>query len=350
MKNHFRFSVSHAGWSRHFHVHHLLMKLVGLTFIAAIFVMVASNLTLSGERQRMSEINAEKTELENKLQSLADTTQALEDAIDVQVEDVATVNRELANLERKSGLEADNRRLTISERIRLLRKVHTDRENEYAEIGDKVDRIEEIIGLAGEKEAADLGERVEMVELGVQQERLLHDYLPSGYPLGEHKITSGFGFRTHPKSGTRRFHNGIDLRAKTSTPVYATADGVVKESVYSDSTGQRIVVQHNLGFETSYFHLAKRQVKKGDIVEKGQKIGLSGNTGRSAAPHLHYEVRYLGKALNPRPFLDWEVGSKEIFAKIKGVQWKAMASLVKRQIGEPVMQLSRLESKYRREN
>lgn len=117
------------------------------------------------------------------------------------------------------------------------------------------------------------------------------------------RIGSGFGYRTDPFYRTQRFHAGIDFTAPRGVDVYATADGtvtLVKTEIWG--YGQHIIISHGNGFETLYGHLSKFRVKTGQKVKRGQLIGLIGSTGKSTAPHLHYEVHKNGQALNPAFF------------------------------------------------
>jgi murein DD-endopeptidase MepM/ murein hydrolase activator NlpD len=127
--------------------------------------------------------------------------------------------------------------------------------------------------------------------------------VPSRMPLEGAALTSGFGMRTHPVLGGRRQHHGIDLAAPTGTPVYATADGVVGRADFYSSYGLFIAINHGASMETRYAHLSRLAVTAGDTVKKGDLIGYVGSTGRSTGPHLHYEVRVDGLAVNPIPYM-----------------------------------------------
>lgn len=127
--------------------------------------------------------------------------------------------------------------------------------------------------------------------------------LPLGSPvLGE--VNSGFGRRLSPFSGTRQMHSGVDLDVESSTGVTATAEGTVTEVGYRSSYGKTILIDHGNGFETLFAHLSDIQVNVGDRVCRGQQIGLSGATGMTTGPHLHYEIRFHGEAQNPEPMID----------------------------------------------
>jgi len=126
--------------------------------------------------------------------------------------------------------------------------------------------------------------------------------MPLGRPI-DTKISSGFGRRIDPLNKKMAFHSGIDFRGKIGDKVKATGDGVVKKTAYNKGLGYYIILAHGNGYETVFAHLSKRLVKKGEKVTRGQVIGLVGNTGRSTGSHLHYEVRYHGKAINPMKYL-----------------------------------------------
>lgn len=127
--------------------------------------------------------------------------------------------------------------------------------------------------------------------------------VPSRMPLEGAALTSSFGMRNHPVLGGRRQHTGIDLAAPTGTPVYATADGVVSRADWFSSYGLYISVEHGASMQTRYAHLSRLAVASGDSVKKGDLIGYVGSTGRSTGPHLHYEVRVEGLAVNPIPYM-----------------------------------------------
>jgi len=111
--------------------------------------------------------------------------------------------------------------------------------------------------------------------------------------------SSGFGYRISPFTGKREFHQGIDIATRIDTPVVAPADGTVKFVGKNGRLGRTIVIDHGNGMLTRYGHLNKYLVKRGTSVKRGDKIALVGNTGRSTAPHLHYEVHLNGLPVNP---------------------------------------------------
>jgi murein DD-endopeptidase MepM/ murein hydrolase activator NlpD len=116
-------------------------------------------------------------------------------------------------------------------------------------------------------------------------------------------LESGYGERQHPVLGDVRMHTGIDLAAEEGVPVVATEDGVVIVAKLLGAWGNKIVVQHNDAYSTSYSHMKSMNVNEGDQVKKGQVIGLVGHTGLSAKNHLHFELLKNGKAIDPIQYL-----------------------------------------------
>lgn len=154
----------------------------------------------------------------------------------------------------------------------------------------------------------------EIAKLAKDKEKLL-TAIPAIQPVKNEdlrQMASGFGYRSDPFTKIRKFHAGMDFSAKTGTPIYATGDGVVARA---DNTatgyGNHIVIKHGYGYETLYAHLSKYKVKKGEKVKRGDVIGYVGSTGRSEAPHLHYEVHKNGQVINPINFYYGNISAKE---------------------------------------
>ncbi len=127
--------------------------------------------------------------------------------------------------------------------------------------------------------------------------------IPSVQPVEKLQFTSNFGIRSDPFRGTAAMHAGVDIPGATGTPIYATADGVVAHAARQGGYGNMVEINHGKGIATRYGHLSKIVVADNSRVRRGQIIGLMGSTGRSTGPHLHYEVRIDGHAVNPVPFL-----------------------------------------------
>lgn len=134
------------------------------------------------------------------------------------------------------------------------------------------------------------------------EKKSILDHTPSILPARGYR-TRGFGMQSDPFTGYKRFHAGIDIGNKTGTPIYATADGVVQSTSRGSDLGKLITINHGYGYKTRYGHLSKIEVKRGQKVRRGDLIGLMGSTGYSTGPHLHYEVRKDGKAVNPLEYI-----------------------------------------------
>jgi len=133
----------------------------------------------------------------------------------------------------------------------------------------------------------------------VKSNRSRIEATPSIRPVKTGYMTDGFGYRRDPFTRKIRFHYGLDISTHRGTPVYVTADGVVKYAKRRGGFGLVVAIEHEYGYETIYAHLSQMDVEAGQKVTRGDKIGEVGNTGRSTASHLHYEVRADGDPVNP---------------------------------------------------
>ncbi len=141
------------------------------------------------------------------------------------------------------------------------------------------------------------------IEAMMLKQTVLKNTLPSLYPVDTPYRSSSFGWRQDPFLGVRAFHKGLDFSAATGEPIKATASGIVTAAGFERDYGKYIKINHGDGLETRYAHASKLLVSKGDVVRREQIIGLVGNTGRSTGPHLHYEIRLNGRALDPKQYL-----------------------------------------------
>lgn len=157
----------------------------------------------------------------------------------------------------------------------------------------------------------------EILKLAKAKDKLL-SAIPAIQPVKNEdlrQMASGFGYRTDPFTKARKMHEGMDFTAQTGTPIYATGDGVVINADNSLSGyGNHIEINHGFGYLTLYGHLSKYKVKRGQRVKRGDIIGYVGSTGRSQAPHLHYEVHKAGKAVNPINFYYGNISAAEYVA------------------------------------
>jgi murein DD-endopeptidase MepM/ murein hydrolase activator NlpD len=144
----------------------------------------------------------------------------------------------------------------------------------------------------------------------ITEQRARLTAVPSGWPV-KGWITASFGSRIDPFTGSLSYHAGVDIANDIGTPVKATADGVVFFAGFDEGGyGNLVTINHGNGYATKFGHMIKSVVAAGQHVKKGQVIGYLGSTGRSTAPHLHYEVRLNGVAVNPVKYLNREIALK----------------------------------------
>lgn len=136
--------------------------------------------------------------------------------------------------------------------------------------------------------------------------------------LDNARLSSLFGYRKDPFSGALRMHQGIDLSGNKGEPIYAAGNGTVVEVRTSFfGYGREVVVDHGFGYKTRYAHLQKMLVKVGDVVERGEQIATMGNTGKSKGVHLHYEVIYRDRRVNPLNYYNQDIKGDEYMAMVK---------------------------------
>lgn len=234
--------------------------------------------------------------------------------------------------QRNAAIRIENQRL-LAQQAELNTQIQA-RTSELIALTDDLENLETIIGI-NSPPVLPVAERISVASHTAFEKHLLLASIPSGPPLHQAEVTSKFGMREHPVIEGTRLHGGIDLRASIGTEVTATADGVVEYAGNNVGSGMGTMIKivHNYGFSTIYAHLSDIDVEVGDYVVQGQPIGRSGNTGRSEAPHLHYEVRYLGRRLDPASFMDWSFDRFEtVFENEERVQWESLARTVRNKV------------------
>ncbi|SFV49767.1 M23/M37 peptidase [hydrothermal vent metagenome] len=255
---------------------------------------------------------------------------------------VSQLNSKVETIQQRS---IDLKKLNSS----LIRKNHTLKNdiNESSEklslMNSKLSEIEEMVGVSPDADSTFV-ERVDDAKIKQQQKidkakvtALQKSFLASGIPNGKflnyRRVSSKFGYRIHPVTKKRDFHSGLDLPAKYGTPIYAPADGVVEYAKKKGAYGNFLLIAHNYGFKTAYGHLSKYAVKYGDYVQKGDIIAYIGSTGRSTGPHLHFEIRYLNKWLDPAIFMKWDTKDIDyISSKEKKVNWSGILKQIQKYI------------------
>ena len=163
----------------------------------------------------------------------------------------------------------------------------------------------------------------EIVKLAENKEKLLAA-IPAIQPVKNQdlsRMASGFGWRSDPFTKTNKKHMGMDFSAPKGTPIYASGDGVIERADQSSAGyGKHIRIEHGFGYVSLYAHLSNYNVKKGQRVKRGDLIGFVGNTGRSQAPHLHYEIIKNGEKINPINFYYGNLSPEEFAAMQKAAE------------------------------
>ena len=142
-----------------------------------------------------------------------------------------------------------------------------------------------------------------VLEALMARRKMDQDVYLEGRPVGKGWLSSPFGYRTDPINGRRVWHKGIDLAGKEGTEIIAVAAGVVVYAGERRGYGQLVEINHGSGYSTRYGHQRELKVKAGDVIRKGDVVGLMGNTGRSTGPHVHFEVLKKGQAVNPSTYI-----------------------------------------------
>jgi len=207
-----------------------------------------------------------------------------------------------------------------------------EKRDELVAVTDKLSDIEHLIGLSTQ-EGSSLQERVDLATVTSEEMAALMQHVPNGSPVEYKGITSKYGYRTHPTLQTKEFHRGSDMKASMNTPIYATADAIVEWAAEHKRSGygNLIILDHSFGFKTYFGHLNKIVVKSGQFIKRGDLVGYTGNSGMSNGPHLHYEVRFIQRALNPFWFVKWNIASyNSIFEKEKQVPWQSLITATMR--------------------
>jgi len=288
VKNKFTITISDMHGSKHYLLHQVIKRFVLYFTLFVVFIMVAGSYLIS---------------------FLIDQVGTLEDK-----KEKITAEQVL--------LKKDN--------DKLLSQIK-EKTDEFETIKEKITDMEALVGITPSLET-ELEVRLEKIKFSSSQQKIFFDNIPNGNVIPYNGYSGKFGWRIHPILKRKEYHRGLDLRAKLMTPIKAPADGVVEYAGYHKSSGfgNLVIIEHNYGFKTSYGHLSKKfPVKAGTFVKKGDIIAYTGNSGMSTGPHLHYEVRFITRPLDPENFIKWDNSNfKEIFKKEKRVSWQSLIKLM----------------------
>ena len=221
-------------------------------------------------------------------EKLFEELQAIRDKVTVEKQELEETQAEA--IETKALMDANKAELDAqhASKVKALQKAEAEKAAANKAYADMIEKEEDLMEQY-KKAAAQLA----------SQSTYVGGKFMWPLPAANNVITCKYGYRTHPVTKKYKLHTGIDLRASTGTKVYAANKGTVTTSGYSSAWGNYIIINHGGGYTTLYAHLSRRNVSKGATVKQGDVIGLSGNTGYSTGPHLHFEINKNGSSYDP---------------------------------------------------
>ncbi len=221
-------------------------------------------------------------------EQLFEELQAIRDKVTVEKQELEDTQAEA--IETKAQMDANKAELDSQHaaKVKALQKAEAEKAAANKAYADMIEKEEDL--MEQYKKAA--------AQLAAQSTYVGGKFMWP-LPAANNVITCKYGYRTHPVTKKYKLHTGIDLRASTGTKVYAANKGTVTTSGYSSAWGNYIIINHGGGLTTLYAHLSRRNVSKGATVKQGDVIGLSGNTGYSTGPHLHFEINKNGSSYDP---------------------------------------------------
>lgn len=300
MKNKFIITISDIHGVKQYTLHQFIKVFVLWIIAAIVLVITVGVLFLYSLTDKVDELKFLTKDLQETKKQLAIQNSDLQNNILRKSETLESMNEHLLEIENIIGMEPD------------IESSFFDRAE-----GAKNKTIQ----------------KVQMSRLTVAQLSILNRSIPNGVPIKYKKITDKFGYRINPVTKKRHLHSGMDFSADIGTPIYSPADGVVEYAKIKGTYGKYMQINHPFGFKTAYGHLDKFAVKSGDYISKGDLIGYVGNTGRSTGSHLHYEIRYLHKWLNPDKFLTWSKETyRDVIASEKLVNWDRLMDQIEKRL------------------
>jgi len=304
MKNRLIVTLSDIHGSKQYSVHEIMKKIAPITLLILILIGVGSSIYVNVLTFKLTKIKQISTEYQARNADLNMQQKALIALIEENSEKYTSIKSKLTEVEDMIGIGPD-----------INASFHARLEEERT------------------KATEGLREKLHETELSSIQKILLSNVIPNGKPLSYKRISSPFGYRTHPTKKNHSFHPALDLTAKHGTPIYAPASGVVVYAKRKGAYGNFLLLAHSFGFKTAYGHLSRFAVKIGDYVAKGDVIAYVGSTGRSTGPHLHYEIRYLTKWLDPSKFMHLDLDNiNNTSATISSVNWDSILKQIEKLI------------------
>jgi murein DD-endopeptidase MepM/ murein hydrolase activator NlpD len=260
---------------------------VWISFVAIVFVgltaMTVDYVVSELDQAELDRLQVENQQQRNELQRLV-----------AGLEDMQKEMRLMAQTDAKVRIMADLSKPKTDTMAGIGGPPEIDEDDSFAQLQTRIDQMRRDIDLRRESQ--------EEIQGFLNDQRSMVGAEPDGWPV-KGWLTSSFGMRKSPFTGKRKMHEGYDIAARTGTPIFATADGVVSKSETVPGYGKLVVIEHGYGYRTYYGHNSKNLVRAGQRIVRGQKIALVGNTGRSTGSHIHYEIRRNGVPVNPKKFL-----------------------------------------------
>ncbi|MGM0409389.1 MAG: peptidoglycan DD-metalloendopeptidase family protein [Bacillota bacterium] len=293
----------------------LLLIITTISSLGFLYKFYEENYKIAkSELKEMKKVKTENQQLKNELITLNKETEQLRQDLLV-LENHNTIIKNLINDSSEEKIinivEKNNSKLqpVISYNNNLLNQGNPigggNFELSYEEPADLIENMHKNINFI-KKEIPEEKDELKSLEAEVKEHNAEVAATPKIWPLAdddEGYISSNFGWREDPVSSEREYHEGLDIAVWYNTPVLATAYGEVSYVGWSAGYGRTVRIEHGYGYETIYGHLNKIGVEVGEEVKRGEEIALSGNSGRSTGPHLHYEVRVDGVPKNPEDFI-----------------------------------------------
>lgn len=271
----------------------LAASLTSLAFLSLVAVSIVTVTYYARHHQSISRLG----ELEQQLTSQKQKMERERRSLRAQINDLEREKTELAlSYEEEKDVLLGNALERLNRRSEIMGEVITT-------IGIKLDDSsdESMADKGGPFIAAPSEENSELIEKADKYLAMVST-LPFGRPING-RITSGFGKRVDPINKKIAFHEGMDFKGQIGDEIYATADGVVLRAFRNGGYGNYVQIEHGNGYKTSFSHMKKILVKKGQKIKRGQVVGTIGTTGRSTGPHLHYEISLDNKPINPKKFV-----------------------------------------------
>jgi len=317
MKNRFIITISDIHGSKQYSVHEIIKKVILFAVLTFVLIGVLTFFYVKYLNNKVDELRVETEHFKQEMITLKATSDSLKEE-----------NKELNILKKQlvSLIDENTDKLnSMKSHLREVEEIIGIGPDINASDADRIQQAKEHEEETKKKLVENIQNEVKKEKVTAIQKALLLNSIPNGKPLHYKRIASPFGYRIHPVTHKNTFHAGLDLPAKYGTPIYAPASGVVVYAAKKGAYGNFMLITHSYGFKTAYGHLSKFAVKSGDYVTKGQKIAYVGSTGRSTGPHLHYEIRYLTKWVDPKPFMFWNLDNiNYITDKIDTVNWKSI--------------------------